>query len=139
MKERNRKRITEVQDSLNSEIFRIKETHEATKSELFKVRSERDVLKQEVVRLEDRLEKTEFESRKLSGTFANNYESLVKGKSDEIERLKGVIDEQAKLLATYEKMSEKEKSENLEKTKILSEQNLRLKDETNDLKTVFLL
>jgi len=72
----------------------------------------------------------------MSGTFANNYEHLVQTKNEEIERLKGVVDEQAKLITSYEKIIETEKTDNLSKVAGLSEQIAREKNENLDLKTV---
>jgi len=73
----------------------------------------------------------------MNGTFASNYENLVQTKNDEIERLKGVVEEQAKLIQSYEKMIETEKSDTLMKTAGLTEQLAREKSENLDLKTVF--
>ncbi len=101
-----------------------------------KAKNERDQLKQEIIKLEDKLEKAEFESRKLSGTYASNFDSLVNNKNDELTRLKEVVEEQSKLIASYEKMVEKEKSDGLSKTANLSEQVTRLKDDNSDLRTV---
>ena len=94
------------------------------------------MLKGEVIRLEERLERAEMEGRKLSGTFSSNYENLLKSKSDEIERLKGISEEQMRLINSYDKIVEKEKADGVARAAAANEQLGRMKEEIVDLRNV---
>ena len=74
----------------------------------------------------------------MSNSFTSNYENLAKNKSEEIERLKGMNDDQAKLINSYEKIIEKERIDSSNKITDIMDGNTRLKGEIGDLKTVLL-
>lgn len=85
--------------------------------------------------MQEKIQDKEREIKIITENYTTRLENLQRTKSEEVEKLQGIIDDQSSLINSYERMLEKEKLEAQEKINAVLEQNSDFKDEIFDLTT----
>lgn len=85
--------------------------------------------------MQEKIQDKEREIKIITENYTTRLENLQRTKSEEVEKLQGIIDDQSNLINSYERMLEKEKLEAQEKINAVLEQNSDFKDEIFDLTT----
>ncbi len=92
-------------------------------------------MKEDLKTLQEKIQDREREIKIINENYSTRLENLQRTKSEEVEKLQGIIDDQSSLIVSYERILEKEKLEAQEKINAVLEQNSDFKDEIFHLST----
>jgi chromosome segregation ATPase len=139
VKDKYEGKLKEFQLEMHGELNKFRDLNQKINEDLSSTKVERDHYKEEIKQLRDKMQQIDNEQRRWTSSLTDKYESMLKSKQDEIEKVRNIIDEQSHLIRSYEKIIEKEKGASLERINDFASDNNELKQEVYDLTTVRLL